>query len=155
MASETTLLEHFTTIFNRELDKLIMELNGYSDESYLWFVAPQINNSAGNLSLHLVGNLNHFIGATLGRTGYVRQRDLEFSQKEVSRQHLIDSIDQTKSMIAQCLSGLSEEELKKEFPQNPFEGSVSNEYFLLHLLTHLSYHLGQVNYHRRLLDKYQ
>lgn len=146
------ITQHLIKLFNRELDKLKNELNHYSDEKRLWIVDHEISNSAGNLAIHLVGNLNHFIGASLGKTGYIRQRDLEFSNKHVPREEILRDIDQTKLMIEATLSTLPEEVLDSEFRRNPFEDFMTTEFFLLHLLTHLSYHLGQINYHRRLLD---
>ncbi len=146
------ITEHLTRLFSRDLDKLITELNLYQNESHLWLLDKDISNTAGNLALHLVGNLNHFIGASIGNTGYVRQRDLEFSQKNIPREDIIKSIEATKLMIAEVLADVTVEELNQEFRHNPFEDYMTTEFFLLHLLTHLSYHLGQINYHRRLLD---
>lgn len=146
------ITEHLTRLFSRDLDKLISELNLYQNESHLWLLDKDISNTAGNLALHLVGNLNHFIGASIGNTGYVRQRDLEFSQKNIPREDLISSVEATKLMIAEVLDKVTEADLNKEFRRNPFEEYMTTEFFLLHLLTHLSYHLGQINYHRRLLD---
>lgn len=146
------ITEHLKRLFSRDLDKLISELNLYQNESHLWLLDKDISNTAGNLALHLVGNLNHFIGASIGNTGYVRQRDLEFSQKNIPREDLISSVEATKLMIAEVLDKVTEADLNKEFRRNPFEEYMTTEFFLLHLLTHLSYHLGQINYHRRLLD---
>ncbi len=146
------ITEHLTRLFSRDLDKLITELNLYQNESHLWLLDKDISNTAGNLALHLVGNLNHFIGASIGNTGYVRQRDLEFSQKNIPREDIIKSIEATKLMIAEVLADVTVEGLNQEFRRNPFEDYMTTEFFLLHLLTHLSYHLGQINYHRRLID---
>lgn len=152
MSSQIAVLEHLTRLFHRDLDRLKTELLNYKTASKLWVVKESISNCSGNLALHLVGNLNHFIGASMGNTGYVRQRDLEFSEKDVPLDIIIGQIEETKTMISSTLSQLNEEDLKKEFRRNPFEEYMTTEYFLLHLLTHLSYHLGQINYHRRLLD---
>jgi uncharacterized damage-inducible protein DinB len=152
MASEVSVITHLNKLFLRDLDKLIDELNTYVRESNLWLVEGHVSNSAGNLALHLIGNLNHFIGATLGNTGYIRKRDLEFSEKHVPRAQIIEKVKDTQRMITDCLTPLSKEDLQQEFRRNPFEDFMSTEYFLLHLLSHLSYHLGQINYHRRLLD---
>ena len=146
------ITQHLTRLFTRELDKLKDELNQYSEEKRLWIIDHKVSNSAGNLAIHLVGNLNHFIGASLGKTGYIRQRDLEFSNKHIPREDILRDIDQTKLMIKATLSALPKEDLESEFRRNPFEDFMTTEFFLLHLLTHLSYHLGQINYHRRLLD---
>lgn len=139
-------------LFHRDLDHVIKELQSYSDEGIIWRVKDGISNSAGNLALHLVGNLNHFIGATIGNTGYIRQRDKEFSDKNVSVATLSKMLLDTKEMIAAVLNTLSDDELQEEYRRNPFEAYMTTEYFLLHPKSHLAYHLGQINYHRRLFD---
>lgn len=139
-------------LFERDLLKLKEEILLYKDENKLWLIENQISNSGGNLCLHLIGNLNHFIGATLGNSGYVRQRDLEFSSKGVPRAILIEKLDATIQVIVPILNQLTQEQLEADFPLEKHGQVVTTEYMLLHLLTHLSYHLGQVNYHRRLLD---
>ncbi|MGX5684709.1 DinB family protein [Chryseobacterium cucumeris] len=146
------ITESLKSLYNRDLNKLKTELEAYQNEENLWKVDKNIANSAGNLVLHLVGNLNHFIGTHLGNTGYVRQRDLEFSLKDVPRAELIEKVKATAAMIDSVLSQLSDEDLKKEYPLVVFESAMTTDYFLIHLLAHLDYHLGQVNYHRRLLD---
>ena len=140
-------------LFQRDLDALKKGLELYSGEEKLWIVDEYISNSAGNLALHLVGNLNHFIGSRLGNTGYVRQRDLEFSAKNVPLRTILDDIEKTKVMIAEVLQDLTEEDLSTETRLHENRPIITVEHLLVHLLTHLSYHLGQVNYHRRLLDR--
>lgn len=139
-------------LFKRDLNKLIDEVNLYKDESNLWTLNGLVANSTGTLCLHLVGNLNHFIGAALGETGYIRQRDLEFSLRHVPRTELIKQVQDTIVIVETTLSKLTASDLQKEYRRNPFEDYMTTEYFLVHLSMHLAYHLGQVNYHRRLLD---
>jgi uncharacterized damage-inducible protein DinB len=137
----------------RDLEKLKTEIEAYKSESNIWLVPDGISNSAGNLCLHLVGNLNHYIGTVLGNTGYVRQRDLEFSLKDVPRAELVQKIEGTIAMIDEVMGRVTDEQLSAEFPVVVFSKGDTTGYFLAHLVTHLGYHLGQVNYHRRLLDK--
>ncbi|MBL7825127.1 MAG: DinB family protein [Saprospiraceae bacterium] len=137
--------------FDRELLKLKEEISLYAQEQDLWVVSSGISNSAGNLVLHLMGNLNHFIGATLGNTGYVRQRDLEFSNKDVPRAELLERLDETRQVVSTTLQDFDPASFEHPFPLEKHGQVVSNGYMLLHLLTHLNYHLGQVNYHRRLI----
>lgn len=139
-------------IFNRDLEKLKYEINAYSNEKNIWLTIDGITNCSGNLSLHLIGNLNAFIGAKLGNTGYVRQRELEFSIKNISRLQLIKQIDDVKNIVENTLKTLTEEDLQSEYKRKPDEAYMTTEYFLIHLTTHLAYHLGQINYHRRILD---
>ena len=145
--------ESVLALFTRDLNKLKEELNSYHRESNIWILAPGISNSAGNLTLHLIGNLNHFVGAILGRTGYVRYRELEFSQKNIARTILIGDLDNTITMLTTVLSTLSNDDMNKEYAFMRPDKIDSAGYFLIHLFGHLTYHLGQVNYHRRLLDK--
>jgi uncharacterized damage-inducible protein DinB len=141
------------TLFNRDLSKLKKEIESYRNEKAIWLIDKEIANSAGNLCLHLIGNLNTYIGAELGKTGYIRQRDFEFSLKDVPRTELIIKIEDTLGMVEAVLSNLKDEQFETEYPILVFENKTSTEYFLIHLTTHLAYHLGQINYHRRLLDK--
>lgn len=140
------------TIFLRDLDKLKAEIELYSKEPNLWITDKEITNSAGNLCLHLIGNLNTFIGAEIGGTGYVRQREREFGDKDIPRQKLLQMIEETKKVVASSLRKISDENLNEEYPIKVFNEKTSTGYFLMHLTTHLTYHLGQINYHRRLLD---
>ncbi|MFN8238320.1 MAG: DUF1572 family protein [Chitinophagales bacterium] len=139
-------------IFERDLLKLKEEISLYKDENNLWVTEKQISNAAGNLTLHLIGNLNHFIGATLGHTGYVREREKEFSTKNIPLKELLASIDTTVNIVRQTLSSLTAEDLNKNFPLEKHGQVVKTDFMLLHLLAHLEYHLGQINYHRRLID---
>lgn len=146
------LKDSLIDIFTRDLEKLKEEIGLYRDENALWVTRGEIANSAGNLCLHLIGNLKHFIGATLGHSGYVRTRELEFSQKNVPRSELLLALDNTIDVVQSTLGNLSDSDLWADFPLEKHGKVVSTDYMLLHLLTHLNYHLGQVNYHRRLLD---
>ena len=139
------------SLFERDLNKLIEEINLYNNEEDVWKIKEGISNSGGNLTLHLIGNLNHFIGATLGNTGYVRERDKEFSLKNISRVQLTEDLRNTIGVIKNTLPNLSADDLEKDFPVSIGNKTSSTAYVLLHLLAHLSYHLGQVNYHRRLI----
>lgn len=145
-------IETLKVLFTRDLIRLRKEIELYNNENNLWRVEKNIANSAGNLCLHLIGNLNTYIGKEIGKKDYVRNRELEFSLKYVSRTELLDKIDEAIQMINKSLDKLDENTLKNEYPILVFEDKTSIEYMLIHLATHLSYHLGQINYHRRLID---
>lgn len=146
------MTETLRTLFARDINRLKTEIELYKDEKNLWIIDKNIANSAGNLCLHLIGNLNTYIGAILGNSGYVRNRELEFSLKDIPRTELINKIEATIKVVDNALSNLKMEELSKEYPQIVFNKPMTTEYFLVHLVAHLSYHLGQINYHRRLVD---
>ena len=146
------MIQTLTKLFLRDLEKLKTEISSFKDEKNIWKISGEIKNSAGNLCLHLCGNLQHFIGAVLGNSGYVRNRDAEFSRKNVPLKELLSEIDETTKAVEKTLKELKEENLEKIFPINVFGYEMTTEYFLVHLTGHLNYHLGQINYHRRLLD---
>ena len=146
-------IETLKELFTRDLKRLRTEIEMYQKEENLWHVEGHVANSAGNLCLHLVGNLNTYIGKEIGKTDYRRNRELEFSLKNLSRQELLNKIDETIQVVNQSLDRLDETTLRNEFPVLVFEKPTSTEYLLVHLATHLAYHLGQINYHRRMIDK--
>lgn len=144
------LKDTLVEIFERDLLQLKTEIESYESEEKLWIVKAGINNSAGNLCLHLCGNLKHFIGSILGHSGYVRNRDAEFEFKDIPRHALIADIESTIEIVVKSLSNISELDLFKKFPVDKHGKIVTTDFMLIHLLGHLSYHLGQINYHRRL-----
>lgn len=139
-------------IFRRDLEKLATEITLFRQEENIWRIGKGTSNSAGNLCLHLIGNLNTYVGAGLGRTAYVRDRDAEFSLKNIPAAVLLKNIADTIVVVDKTLEQLTREEMDKEYPMLVFEKKTTVGYFLVHLATHLSYHLGQINYCRRLLD---
>ena len=139
-------------LFIRDLEKLKQEIEAYQNEEKIWYIEKSILNSAGNLCLHLVGNLNAYIGAEYGKTGYVRNRVDEFALKDVPCAELVDKIEKTITMIGKTFDMISEDQLNEKYPGEIVLKDASTEYFFVHLAMHLGYHLGQVNYHRRLLD---
>ncbi len=147
------LIETLRKIVKRDLEKLKTEIALYNGESNLWDVDKNITNSGGNLCLHLVGNLNTFIGGVLGKTGYIRDRDAEFRLKNVPKIELLLKVDDLILVVDNTLSRLTNSQLQENYPIMVFKEEMTVEYFLIHLTSHLSYHLGQINYHRRLFDQ--
>lgn len=139
-----------TDIYLRNIKRLQAEINSYNSDAALWEVRGVISNSGGNLILHLIGNLNHFLGATLGKTAYVRNREAEFNIKDFSKQHLIEMLEETNNQVNHTMNSLPEFELQKEYPYD-FAGKHTTEYYLVFFIAHFEYHLGQINYHRRML----
>lgn len=144
------LTESLIPIFERDLNKLKEEIELYETDEQLWTVRGEIKNSGGNLALHLVGNLNHFIGAVLGENGYVRNRDAEFSTKNGTRAEIAAMVLETVPVVSSALGKLTAEALVKDFPVQKHDETRRMDFMLLHLFGHFSYHLGQINYHRRL-----
>ncbi|NOT48391.1 MAG: DUF1572 family protein [Acidobacteria bacterium] len=139
-----------TNLYERDLNKLKTEIDMFPDEADLWKTKGDITNSAGNLCLHLIGNLRHFFGAVLGGTGYVRDRDSEFSTGGVSKTELLAGVDTALADVLATLAGLTDDDFANTYPIEVFDRPLTTGAFLTHLATHLNYHLGQINYHRRM-----
>lgn len=140
------------SFYERDIRKMIEELNQFRNEENLWRTQGTIKNSAGNLALHIIGGLNFLIGATLAKTGYIRDRDQEFIRKGIERKALIAQLEELIQMINKTLKDLDQEKMEADFPIFFDKPNTSTSYVLVQLLAHLNYHLGQVNYLRRILE---
>lgn len=147
-AMKTSMIQ----LYEREIDRLTTEIELYQSDVSLWKSTETISNSGGNLCLHLIGNLNHFIGRHIGNNDYVRKREEEFESKNIPRPTLLILIENVKKIVITTLQNFPEEKLKENYPIEKNGEVLTNEFMLLHLFWHLSYHVGQINYHRRLLD---
>jgi len=138
--------------YERDIRKLIEEVNLFKDEENLWRTQGSVNNACGNLVLHIIGGLNYLIGATLAHTGYVRDRDKEFTRKGVEREVLVAQLEALVPMISKTINAFTQDEMEAEYPIFFDKPKTSSSYVLLQLSLHLNYHLGQVNYLRRILE---
>jgi len=135
----------------RELAAVRRSIEAYPDDESLWALPAGLPNAAGTLALHLAGNLQHYVGKVLGGSGYVRDRPAEFSRRGVPRAELLAQIDAASAAVARTLPTVSPASLAQPYPE-PIGGEVlSTETFLVHLAAHLAYHLGQIDYHRRVV----
>lgn len=142
--------DNLRPVFHRELETLRAQLRAYPDETAIWKRPPGLPNSAGNLALHLCGNLQHFVGAVLGHTGYQRDRDREFAARDVSRDDLEAQIDAAQRALRAGLETRTSGGAESDYPAE-FGGSRLPTLVVLgRLLTHFGYHLGQIDIHRRL-----
>jgi len=145
-------MEALLFVYAKDLKKLKEEILSYDNEDKLFKIAEGITNSAGNLAMHLTGNLRYFIGALLGKTGYIRNREEEFSGR-FSKDKIVADIEETIAVLQTTLRSISPEDLTKTYPEKVGGNEMTTELFLYYLLSHLNYHLGQINYHRRLTNK--
>ena len=145
-------LESVQQLLLRDLGKLETEITAYANTESLWLVRGEISNAAGTLCLHLCGNIQHYFGAVLGGTGYTRDRRAEFSRRDVVVSELVAQITAARRAVEVTFPHLDEQRLDVDYPEQVFEHPVSTRFFFIHLVAHLGYHLGQINYHRRLTD---
>jgi len=135
--------------YERDIRKLIGEINLFKNEQNLWRTHGSIRNPAGNLALHLIGGSNYLFGTLLAKTGYVRNRDLEFTQKDVPRAEIVSQLEALILLIKNTLLTI---DMDAEYPIMFDDARRTNTYVLTQLALHLNYHLGQVNYLRRVLE---
>lgn len=141
----------FAQLFDRDIRRLYKEMESYPSEQLIWQKTAGIANSGGNLCLHLMGNLNEYIGRILGNNPYQRDRPHEFSAMDIPQKELLTMIDETRKSVVKTLENLDFEKLNELYPENVLGYDMTVSYFLIHLEGHLNYHLGQINYHRRIL----
>ena len=149
----TTLSSDLAFLLDRDLGKLAEQLRAYPDDASVWRLGGTIKNSAGTLALHLVGNLEAFVGAVFGGTGYVRDREAEFADRDVPREELLARIERCRANTAAALATVTDEAMGEVYPlelPERFRG-WSTHRFLTHLAGHYLWHLGQIDYHRRIL----
>ncbi len=142
-------IEHIHHIMRRELEGMKSELLAYQDEADIWRTVPGLPNTAGTITLHVAGNLQHFVGAQLGGSGYLRDRAAEFALRNVSVSEMLEELDRTIAALGSTFETLEEEEMGRPFPQEIGGVRPTVGQFLVHLVAHLAYHLGQIDYHRR------
>jgi hypothetical protein len=144
------IVEHFRRLILRDVAGLKRQLQAYPEESALWDKTGGIGNPPGNLGLHVAGNLRHFIGNVLGDIAYARDRDAEFSRRDVPLPEIIAALDAAAAAVDATLQDLPDRRLAEPFPLRFGEVELNTGRFLAHLCSHLAYHLGQVDYHRRI-----
>ena len=147
----TPLAADLLVLFRRDLRCFIREVEAFPDDAALWRTLPGIANSAGNLALHVAGNLRHFVGVVLGGMGYQRQRELEFSRREGTRAEIAAELEAAAREVEAGLAALTEEALAAPYPQAVMGLQPATGRWLLHLEAHLAFHLGQAGYLRRAL----
>ena len=143
------LANELAALFARDLQRLVQELRAFPDDTTVWQVAPGVTNAAGTLALHLEGNLREFVGRHLGGLAYTRDRPLEFSARGVRRDELVARAGEVAEMVPRVIGALADEALGATYPVPYYGASLPTRQFLMHLLAHLNYHLGQVDYLRR------
>jgi len=146
-----SITNELAALYSRDLAKLSKQIESFPNDELLWQTLPGVINSAGNLALHIEGNLSEFVGRQLGGLPYQRNRDLEFSSKSGSRAELSTRLAKLREYTLGVIEALNADELEKEYPQVVLDRPMSTGEFLIHLYGHLNWHLGQVDYLRRLL----
>ena len=138
-------------LYRRDLPRLVQQLDAF-DDAQLWAIVPGVTNTAGNLLLHLNGNLREFVGRQIGGVAYARDRPREFAAKDVPRAELTAELMGLAALIPSVLDALPAERWDEMFPEQVLPGGpVTNRQFVIHLYGHLNYHLGQIDYLRRTL----
>jgi len=142
--------QHLAELFARDLQRLESAVAAYATDDALWTLSGQVRNPGGTLCLHLCGNLRHFVGHVLGGLPYIRDREHEFGARDRTKVELLAEVERTRNDVAQALARLTPEQLEAPYPQRVLEREWNTAAFLLHLYGHLNYHLGQLDYHRRM-----
>jgi len=138
-------------LFSRDLTRLGQQIEAFPDDETLWETLPGVLNPAGNLALHIEGNLLEFVGRQLGKLPYKRNRELEFSLRGMSSREIGRRIAELRESIPAVIHDLSTDQMEMEYPEVVLEVATTTRQFLIHLYGHLNWHLGQIDYLRRIL----
>jgi uncharacterized damage-inducible protein DinB len=145
-----TITAEFSAVLLRDLEGLQREINLFPDDDTVWITRPGVSNSAGNLALHIAGNIRHFIGGHFGGIAYTRDREDEFGRRTGTRADLVAELARAIAVVRDVLPRMTPEQLDSLFEGHP-DVRVTVRRFLLHLCTHTSFHLGQAGYLRRIV----
>ena len=145
-----SITNDLASLFSRDLTKLRQQIEAFPNDETLWQSLPGVINPAGNLALHIEGNLREYVGRQLGKLPYNRNRQLEFSLKGISREDVVNRIDELRRSIPSVIRELSSEQLEMEYPEVVLEVATTTREFLFHLYGHLNWHRGQIDYLRRI-----
>jgi len=137
-------------LYARELDRLADQVSEYPSDAALWSTSGAQKNAPGTLALHLSGGLLAMVGASLGGTGYVRDRDREFSERDVPREEVVRRVRACRDVVVPIIEGLDDGTLAEVYPAptSPAYAGMTTRAFLMHLLWHVGWHLGHIYYHR-------
>lgn len=138
----TTLL---IDLYSRELDRFKNEILAFENDELPWKMADGLNITAGNICLSLCGSLQHNIGNMIGDSGYIRNKEAEQKAKNITRERLVEEIENAKGIVVNTLEEISKSDLLKIFPSKEFEEPITTEYFLIHQLSQLSFSIGQIS----------
>ena len=138
------------SLFARDLARLVRQLDAI-DDRHLWQIGPGVTNSSGNLLLHLNGNLREYIGRQIGGVPYQRDRPREFAARDIPRAEVASALGGLVELIPAVLGQVAEGQWDQLYPENVLGQPLTNRQFVIHLFGHLSYHLGQIDYLRRIL----
>jgi hypothetical protein len=138
-------------LLTREVDGIAREIEAFPDDASIWQISPGVTNAAGNLALHVAGNLQHFVGAMLGQTGYVRNREREFAQRSGTRREVVEEMLRARAIVAQVMPSLPAAALETMLEAQSLPGPIPAQRLLMHMCAHAGFHLGQIGYLRRIL----
>jgi hypothetical protein len=136
-------------LFARDLARLAQQIEAFPDDITLWQVPAGITNPAGNLILHIEGNLREYIGRQLAGVPYLRDRPQEFSLRDICRENLLAKVKELELDIPSAIARLTDTQLEGEYPEVVFGRPLTVQQFLIHLYGHLNWHLGQIDSVRR------
>jgi uncharacterized damage-inducible protein DinB len=145
------LVAAVAAILDRDLRAVARQVMAYPDERSLWATPPGVTNSGGTLALHLAGNIRHYLGARLGGTGFVRDRPAEFAARDLPRAIILQQIEEARAAVRAAAARTSDGRLDQDFPEVVGGVRVATGEYLIHLVSHFTYHLGQLDYHRRMV----
>jgi uncharacterized damage-inducible protein DinB len=124
-----------------------------SNEQF-WRKPYPYGNSVGHLVLHLTGNLNYYIGARVAETGYVRDRDREFTDKQPpSKEEALGAFDRTIAMVVATIQKQTASDWGKAYTADREPEAANRFQIFVRSVGHAYHHVGQIVYLSRELAR--
>jgi uncharacterized damage-inducible protein DinB len=148
-----TVIAGLTSYYEFVGDQLHKWVDSLSDEQF-WRNPYPYGNSVGHLVLHLTGNLNYYVGARVAVTGYVRDRDREFTDKQPpTKEEALRRLDETISMVVATLRKQEAEDWGKAYTAEREPEAENRFQIFVRCAGHAYHHVGQIVYLSRELAR--
>jgi hypothetical protein len=116
-------------------------------DDHIWLRPYPYGNSIGHLLLHLTGNLNYYIGAQIANSGYVRDREVEFTdQGRKTKEALLKAFEDTMVMVQDTIARQSAGDWTAVYSAKGLESAGDRFTAFLRCAAHIDHHVGQMIY---------
>jgi len=145
VASLNVIQSSFAEYFHIRIRTRVHQLLDPLSNEQIWHRPFPYGNSIGNLILHLTGNLNYYIGAQMAGSGYVRHRDLEFTDHGKPKDELLRDFDEAIATAVSTISTQSDADWSTPYDAERRDGSTRFAQVLA-CAGHAYHHVGQIIY---------
>jgi uncharacterized damage-inducible protein DinB len=149
----STISSDFASYYEYVSTQVHKWVDSLSQEQF-WRNPYGYGNSVGHLVLHLTGNLSYYIGAQIAETGYVRNRDLEFTEmRKLPKDEVLKKFDEAVAMVTATIREQGPEDWMKAYSGEREPEAKERFMIFLRCAGHAYHHVGQIVYLSKELAK--